>query len=336
MTQRSRQSSAAMALSPAAVAEDAGPAAGSPAARSPAAPSHARRARPARSATFRRRAQTGVLFALPAMVLVAGIMLLPLFQSAYYSLTTWNGLSSRYIGFSSYTQLFFHTVSIGQILENNAWVVLSIPVGLALALVAAFLTATRAVGWQLFRKLVFFPVALSWVVIGIVFGAFLAQDGGLNALLRGTGLGHLAADWLGSPALAMPAMLVTFGWAMFGINTIIFISGLATIPPDLFDAARVDGAGTLGVLSHVVLPLMRRFVGLAFVTTLISGFTGIFGLIYVMTSGGPGFATTTLEYQVYQQAFSLGNFGTAAALGMVLFAMMAVVTAVVGVISGRN
>lgn len=293
-------------------------------------------ARSGSSATFRRRAQTGILFALPATVLVAGIMLLPLFQAAYYSFTTWNGLTSTYVGFSSYTQLFFHTVSIGQIVENNAWVVLSIPVGLALALVAAFLTATRAVGWKLFRKLVFFPVALSWVVIGIVFGAFLAQDGGLNAVMRGSGLARLTQDWLGSPALAMPALLVTFGWAMFGINTIIFISGLATIPPDLFDAARVDGAGTFRVLLHVVLPLMRRFVGLAFVVTLISGFTGIFGLIYVMTSGGPGFSTTTLEFQVYQEAFSLGNFGTAAALGMVLFAMMVVVTGVVGVISGRS
>jgi ABC-type sugar transport system permease subunit len=294
------------------------------------------RARPARSSTFRRRAWTGFLFAVPAMVAVAGIMLLPLFQAAYYSLTTWDGLTSTYIGFSAYTQLFFHTVGIGQILENNAWVVFSIPVGLAVAMLAAFLTATRAVGWKLFRNVVFFPVALSWVVIGIVFGAFLAQDGGLNTLLRASGLGHLTHDWLGSPATALPALLLTFAWAMFGINTVIFISGLATIPQELFDAARVDGAGSLRVLLHIVLPIMRRFVGLAFVVTLISGFTGIFGLIFVMTSGGPGFSTTTLEFQVYQEAFSLGNFGTAAALGMVLFAMMAVLTAVIGVISGRS
>jgi ABC-type sugar transport system permease subunit len=293
-------------------------------------------ARSASSSTFRRRAWVGFLFALPAMVAVIGIMLIPLFQAAYYSLTNWNGLTSTYIGFSAYTQLFFHTVGIGQILENNAWVVISIPVGLAVALVAAFLTATRAVGWKLFRKVVFFPVALSWVVIGIVFGAFLAQDGGLNSLLRASGLGHLTHDWLGSPSTALPALLLTFAWAMFGINTVIFISGLATISPELFDAARCDGAGTFRVLLHVVVPIMRRFVGLAFVVTLISGFTGIFGLIYVMTSGGPGFSTTTLEFQVYQEAFSLGNFGTAAALGMVLFAMMGVLTAVIGVISGRS
>lgn len=295
-----------------------------------------RRARAASSTTFRRGAWLGFLFALPAMVAITGIMLIPLFQAAYYSLTTWNGLSSTYVGFSSYTQLFFHTVDIGQILENNAWVVISIPVGLMVALVAAFLTATKAVGWKLFRTVVFFPVALSWVVIGIVFGAFLAQDGGLNALLRASGLGHLTHDWLGSPATALPALLFTFAWAMFGINTVIFISGLATIPPQLFDAARVDGAGTFRILLHVVLPIMRRFIGLAFVVTLISGFTGIFGLIYVMTSGGPGFSTTTLEFQVYQEAFSLGNFGTAAALGMVLFAMMAVLTAVIGVFFGRS
>jgi ABC-type sugar transport system permease subunit len=284
---------------------------------------------------LRRRARVGLLFSLPAMVAVIGIVLIPLFEAAYYSLTTWNGLTSSYIGFSAYTQLFFHTVGIVQILENNAAVVVSIPVGLAVAMLAAFLTATRAVGWKLFRTVVFFPVALSWVVIGIVFGAFFAQDGGLNALLRGSGLGHLAQNWLGSSTTALPALLFTFAWAMFGINTVIFISGLATVPHELFDAARVDGAGTFRTLIHVVLPIMRRFVSLAFVVTLISGFTGIFGLIFVMTSGGPGFSTTTLEFQIYQEAFSLGNFGTAAALGMVLFAMMAVLTAVVGVIGGR-
>lgn len=330
MTHPPSRSSGAVTFSDAAAPEDLSPAA------KPSAGRRRPRTRFASSSTFRRRAWTGFLFALPAMVAIAGIMLLPLFQAAYYSLTTWDGLTSSYVGFSAYTQLFFHTVGIGQILENNAWVVLSIPVGLAVAMLAAFLTATRAVGWKLFRNVVFFPVALSWVVIGIVFGAFLAQDGGLNALLRASGLGHLTHDWLGSPATALPALLFTFAWAMFGINTVIFISGMSTIPPELFDAARVDGASAFRVLLHVVLPIMRRFVGLAFVVTLISGFTGIFGLIFVMTSGGPGFSTTTLEFQVYQEAFSLGNFGTAAALGMVLFAMMAVLTAVIGVISGRS
>jgi ABC-type sugar transport system permease subunit len=284
----------------------------------------------------RRRRQLGLVLALPAIAIVLMIIIVPLFEAAYYSLTSWNGLTAQYIGFSSYTQLFFHTVGINQILENNLWVVLCIPVGLALALITAFLTALRVTGWKLFRSVVFFPVALSWVVIGIVFSAFLASDGGLNQLLRGVGLGRLAQDWLGNTTTAMPALLGTFTWALFGINTVIFISGLATIPPDLFDAARVDGAGSFKTLLHIVLPIMRRFVQLAFIVTLISGFTGIFGLIYVMTSGGPGFSTTTLEFQVYQEAFALGNFGTAAAMGMVLFLAMVIVTLIVSRLGGRS
>lgn len=288
-----------------------------------------------RSRTSRQRALLGVAMATPALVVVALIVVVPLFEAAYYSLTTWNGLSSRFVGFSSYTQLFFHTVGIAQILENNLAVVISIPVGLALALIAAFLTATRVKGWRLFRSIVFLPVALSWVVIGLVFSSFLASDGGLNQLLRVVGVGQLAHDWLGSSSTALPALLGTFIWAMFGINTVIFVAGLATIPSELFDAARVDGAGSVRVISQVVLPLMRRFVQLAFVVTLISGFTGIFGLIYVMTSGGPGFSTTTIEFQVYQEAFALGNFGTAAAMGMTLFAIMVVLTLVIGKLGGR-
>lgn len=270
------------------------------------------------------------------MVAVAVLVVAPLLEAAYYSLTTWDGISAHYVGLESYVQLFFRTQAIGQILENNAEVVLSIPIWLGLALVAAFLTATRAVGWRLFRSVVFLPVSLSWVVVGIVFSNFLATNGGLDVLLRTAHLGFLAQDWLGNSHTAMLALLVTFNWGMFGINTVIFITGLASVPPELIDAARVDGASTGQTLRHVILPIMRRFVQLAFIVTMISGFSGLFGLIYVMTAGGPGFATTTLEFQIYQEAFALGNFGTAAAFGMVLFAIMVIITLTVSRVGGQR
>ena len=277
-----------------------------------------------------------MLLALPATVLVGGLLVFPIAEATYYSFTSWNGETAHFVGFGSYSQLLFHTTAIRQIFENNLAVVLSIPFGLFFALVAAFLTSLKVPGWRLFRFIVFLPVALSWVVIGIIFSNFLTPGQGLDSLLNGVGLHSIALDWLGSTHTALPALLATFNWALFGINTVIFMTGLASIPPEVVEAARVDGAGFFKILRHVVMPLIGRFVRLAFLVTMISGFSGMFGLIYVMTAGGPGFSTTTLEFQIYQSAFTLGNFGQAAALGIFLLLIMLAVTLVINMIGRRK
>ncbi len=284
----------------------------------------------------RDRRRVGMLLAMPAAVLVGGLLVFPIAEATYYSFTSWNGEAAHFVGLGSYSQLLFHTTAIRQIFENNLAVVLSIPVGLFFALIAAFLTSLKVPGWRLFRFIVFLPVALSWVVIGIIFSNFLTPGQGIDSLLSGVGLHGIALDWLGSTRTAMPALLATFNWALFGINTVIFMTGLASIPPEVVEAARVDGAGFFKILRHVVMPLIGRFVRLAFLVTMISGFSGMFGLIYVMTAGGPGFSTTTLEFQIYQSAFTLGNFGQAAALGIFLLLIMLGVTLVINLIGRRK
>lgn len=282
------------------------------------------------------RQRTGIVLALPAALLVLGLVVFPIGEAAYYSLTSWNGTTAHFIGLSSYSQLLFHTTAIRQILQNNLAVVASIPAGLMFALIAAFLTSLRVPGWRVFRFIVFLPVALSWVVIGIVFSNFLTPGQGMDSLFSSVGLHALSADWLGSTHTALPALLTTFNWALFGINTVIFMTGLASIPLEVIEAARVDGAGFFRILRYILLPLLARFVRLAFLVTMISGFSGMFGLIYVMTAGGPGFSTTTLEFQIYQDAFTLGNFGQAAALGMFLLFIMLTVTLMINLIGRRR
>ena len=284
----------------------------------------------------RGRQKVGVMLALPAAVLVAGLVVFPIAEATYYSFTSWNGQTAHFVGLSSYSQLLFHTTAIGQIFRKNLAVVLSIPVGLLFALIAAFLTSLRVPGWRPFRFVVFLPVALSWVVIGIIFSNFLTPGQGLDSLLGALGLHRFALDWLGNTHTALPALLATFNWALFGVNTVIFMTGLASIPPEVVEAARVDGAGFFRILRHIVLPLLGRFVRLAFLVTMISGFSGMFGLIYVMTAGGPGFSTTTLEFQIYQDAFTLGNFGQAAALGIFLLLIMLAVTFAINMIGRRR
>ena len=284
----------------------------------------------------RGRQRVGVMLALPAAVVVAGLMVFPIAEATFYSFTSWNGQSAHFVGLASYSQLLFHTTAIRQIFQNNLAVVLSIPVGLLFALIAAFLTSLGVPGGRLFRFVVFLPVTLSWVVIGIVFSNFLTPGQGLDSLLGGLGLHGASLDWLGSTHTALPALLATFNWGLFGINTVIFMTGLASIPPEVVEAARVDGAGFFRILRHIIMPLLGRFVRLAFLVTMISGFSGMFGLIYVMTAGGPGFSTTTLEFQIYQDAFTLGNFGQAAALGIFLLLIMLAVTFTINMIGRRR
>jgi ABC-type sugar transport system permease subunit len=114
-------------------------------------------------------------------------------------------------------------------------------------------------------------------------------------------------------------------WSMLGTNTIIFLTGMATLDPTLTEAARVDGLGRWQVFSRVTLPLLRRFIQFSFVITVISAFSALFSLIFVMTGGGPGLGTTTLEFFVYQSGFAQGQFGTGALYGIILFVIMIVV-----------
>jgi multiple sugar transport system permease protein len=267
------------------------------------------------------------LFSLPVVVLVGAMLLLPVGQTVYYSFTNWDGFSSKWIGTTNYSHLF-HNSEFIRVLENNAMMILAIPVAILFPLAVAFLINSHVRGWRFFRSVFFLPTAVSWVVIGYISVRFFADQGILQSLLDNTGLGFLHPNMLSHERSALIAVMITFVWSMFGTNLIIFLAGMSTIDVSLYEAAKVDGAGQFRVLFSITLPLLRRFVQFAFIITLVSAFTAIFSLIYIMTAGGPGFATTTLEFYGYQQGFATGDFGTAATAGVLLFVAVAVVSVV--------
>jgi multiple sugar transport system permease protein len=212
------------------------------------------------------------------------------------------------------------------VLENNAMLVLAIPVAIALPLAVAFLIHGKLRGWRFFRSVFFLPTAVSWVVIGFISVRFFADDGILQHLLNNVGLGFVHPNMLSHERSALVAVMITFVWSMFGTNLIIFLAGMATIDEEIYDAARVDGAGSFGVMFRITIPLLKRFVQFTFIITLITAFTALFSLIFVMTGGGPGYGTTTLEFFIYEQAFSAGDFGLASTAGVILFVAVAAVT----------
>lgn len=260
-----------------------------------------------------------MLFTIPVVALVGSLLLLPIGQTVYYSFTTWNGFEpAQWVGISAYQRLF-STPEFVTVLENNALLVLAIPVAVALPLAVAFLINTHVRGWRIFRSVFFLPTAVSWVVIAFVARNFFDNKGILQSILDGIGLGFWHPNLLSHERSALIAVMITFVWSMFGTNMIIFLAGMSTIDQEIYDAARVDGAGNLSVMFRITFPLLKRFVQLAVIISLITAFSALFSLIYVMTSGGPGYGTTTIEFFIYQQAFTQQNFGIAATAGVVLF-----------------
>jgi ABC-type sugar transport system permease subunit len=271
--------------------------------------------------------RAGLLFSLPVIVLCLSLLALPIIQAVYYSFTSWDGITSTWVGLANYTRLVGDP-TFWRVVLNNVFLLASIPFAILIPLFVAFLLNEHVFGWRFFRSAYFLPTAISWVVIGMVAVRFFAQNGLLNGVLGAIGLASVQTDFLAREYTAMLAVIMTFIWSVFGTNTIIFITGMATLDRSLYEAARVDGASPLAIFRYLTVPLLMRFIQFAFVLTLITGFTALFSLIFIMTEGGPGFGTTTLEFFVYQSAFTNGVFGYAAAIGIVLLAVVFAISVV--------
>jgi multiple sugar transport system permease protein len=260
----------------------------------------------------------------PTAVFVLLLLGIPILQAVYYSMTQWDGITATWLGPSAYaTELGDPT--FWRVLLNNGALLLSVPVAMVIPLAIAAVLHEHPFGWRLFRTIYFLPTAISWVVIGMVSARLFAQRGGVNDLLAAVGLGAVRTDFLAGEWSALFAVAVTFVWSMIGTNTIIFLTGMSTLDTSLHEAARMDGAGPWRIFVDITIPQLRRFIQFSFIMTMISAFTALFSLIFVMTGGGPGYGTTTLEFFVYQSAFSQGDFGTGALLGVVLFVIMGII-----------
>ena len=207
-------------------------------------------------------------------------------------------------------------------MENNALLLVAVPVTMLCGVTLAALLHEHVWGWRVFRAAIIIPTAVSWVVLGLIGIQAFAQNGLINRLLGGIGLGLLERNWLGSPIDALAAVGITFVYSLVGVNTLIFVTGMATIDPAVYEAGKLDGASWLQSYLHVTLPMLRRYFVFTFVITTISAFSALFSLIYTMTGGGPNYGTTTIEFFIYQQAFGTGAFGVGALLGVVLFLIL--------------
>ncbi len=271
----------------------------------------------------------GWLFIGPVVLGTLIFNVLPLIPTMYASFTSWNGLGApQWIGFGNYVRVFSGQDSIlmlglkNTVLFTIGYVPFAIAVGLALALLAN----ERLRGIIVFRALFFLPVITSVVAVGMVWRwIFNSPFGVLNWGLAQVGVA--GPRWLGDPAWAMVAVIIVSVWQVMGYNMVILLAGLQGVPQELLDAASIDGAGRVRRFWHVTIPLLTPTLFFLSIIAVINSFQ-VFGLIYVMTGGGPGTSTTVYVYQIWKEAFQLRNMGYAAALSWLLFMVILGVTLV--------
>ena len=269
----------------------------------------------------------GWLFIGPVVLGTLIFNVLPLIPTIYASFTTWNGLGApQWVGFANYQRAFSGRDDVllvglkNTMLFTVGYVPFAIAVGLALALLAN----ERLRGIIAFRALFFLPVITSVVAVGMVWRwIFNTPFGVANWGLAQVGIA--GPRWLGDPTWAMIAVIIVSVWQVMGYNMVILLAGLQGVPQELLDAASIDGAGRLRRFWHITIPLLTPTIFFLSIIAVINSFQ-VFGLIYVMTGGGPGTATTVYVYQIWREAFQLRNMGYAAALSWLLFMVILAIT----------
>lgn len=261
-------------------------------------------------------------FALPALAFYTAIVIVPTAQSVWYSLYNYDGITAAtWAGLGNYAAFFTDPQLLTALGHTLVLIVFFSLLPIALGLVsAALLTQRRQRGEGLFRWIIFLPQVLTSVVVAVTWRELYAPDGPINSALTGLGLGVLAHDWLGSFDLALPALGLVGTWTTVGLCMILFVAGATAIPSDLYDAARVDGAGPLREFFTVTLPGLRPQLAVALTLTII-GALRAFDLIWLTTRGGPGISTLTPALLLYSEAFTQQQVGAAAAIGVVLAAV---------------
>ncbi|GAA3260597.1 carbohydrate ABC transporter permease [Nonomuraea helvata] len=269
---------------------------------------------------------TGLLFVLPVLVLFLIFRIFPSLGAAGMSLTNWNiGGEWDFIGADNYTRLFDDVNFWLSLRVTLVYVAIYVPLTLLVALGTALLLNQVVFLRGLFRGMLFLPYVTSFVLAGIIWRWIYEFDGLINGLLAKADLGPVA--FLEQTALVLPALAVVSVWKGFGYSMLILLAGLKSIPSSYLEAARVDGASAWQRFRRITLPLLKPTIFFVVVIETISAFQ-TFDTVYVMTGGGPVRATYTLIYGIYDHGFRSFDFGYAATWGMVLFAIVLVVSLV--------
>jgi raffinose/stachyose/melibiose transport system permease protein len=268
-----------------------------------------------RRPTIRQAPAYPLWFYVPAAVVFGVIFVLPTLLAFYYSLTRWTLFEAEFIGLENFVQ-FFRSPSLTSGARNTiVYAILTSGLKVVIGLLLATLLTSRIRARDLLRSIIFFPVLVSMVAVGITFAVLMHPSDGL--INRSLGLfGVDGPSWLTNPDIALLSVALVDVWQGVGIATVIFIAGILSIPEDYFEAARLEG-GAWVKFRHVIVPLSRNATFTVILLSFIGGLRS-FELIWTMTRGGPGFSTDVIASTIYKQ-YQAGFYGLATAGNVILF-----------------
>lgn len=265
------------------------------------------------------------------MLIFVGVIAVPVASVILTSFTHWTGFSLdniSWLGFNNYAGLIYDPI-FRKALFNTLLFTLVTTLLLNLAgFGLAVLINTRVPGTRLLKAVLFLPVLLSPVVVGLMWSNLLrGVGGGLNNLLSAIGVINQPIFWLGDPHFALPAIILATIWQFAGYDTILYYAGLQNVPVTLLEAAKLDGASYLNQIRHIVIPALYPIISVVMLLNIIGGLR-IFDIVYVMTRGGPNRATEVLATYMYEQGFQLNAMGVASAIAVIII-LLAIIVAVV-------
>lgn len=206
---------------------------------------------------------------------------------------------------------------------------ISVPLQIVIGLFIAVLLYEEVKGWRIFRALIYLPQIISAVTIGYLFRIGFGLDGPLNRILERLNLGNLAVEWLGNTPTALAVLVFCLTWFSIGWQALVILGGMSRIPPDVFEAGKMDGANFWQRTFKIVVPMIIRTIEYAVIMSMVWTFTSAFPFIFTITNGGPGYETTTLDYMIYTKFYQAGaNFGYASALAVILMVIILIFTVI--------
>jgi ABC-type sugar transport system permease subunit len=259
------------------------------------------------------------LYLAPATLFLLVVFVYPIFQVIRTSLLQINADGIPTLGLANY-RLAFNDPVFWEAASNNGKLLLSVPIMTLLALFIALLLFERVRGWKIYRSVIFLPYILAVPVVATTFVYLLGLNGIFNSTLRVLGLGFLAQDWLGSAAWVIPSIAAVIIYRELGFGLVLFLARLMSLDKEILEAAEIDGANWWQTHWFVTLPQMAAVIQFFVVVELITMLSWVFAYVYTMTGGGPGFASTIMEFYIWKHAFAFRSPGIASALAVILLA----------------
>ncbi|MBP2708395.1 sugar ABC transporter permease [Microbispora sp. RL4-1S] len=279
---------------------------------------------PARAAGLRTPSWVGWLFVAPALAFYVVFVLRPIVLTVQYSLYRWDGIGpSTWVGLANYGKVFTDPDLFDSILNAVKLIlffsVIPVLLGLAIASTIRRIATSRLA--LVARTVLFLPQVIPLVAAGIAWTWVLSSTGVVNQVLSHLGLGGVTRAWLGDFSTALPAVGVIGAWVLLGLCTLLLLAGMSRIDPALYEAARLDGAGSMREFLSITVPILRQEIGVCVTVTVIAALAS-FDIVYISTQGGPGNSTMVPGLEIYYLAFSERQVGMASALAVVLMVLV--------------